>query len=183
MNIIRKARNLAEAAHSGQIRKYTGEPYINHPIAVAKMVCAAGLGSEAIAAALLHDVVEDTEYTISDIKKEFGYYIGDIVSWLTDVSKPSDGNRKVRKEIDRKHIAMAPAIAKSIKIADLIDNSASIVLRDPKFAKVYMAEKRALLEVLDDGEKTLLNRAKSIVDDYYAHNTALNGDAQTPGAR
>ena len=70
--LIRKAFDLALDAHSDQRRK-TGEPYIFHPIAVAKIVAyEIGLGSESIAAALLHDVVEDTEYTVNDIERLFG---------------------------------------------------------------------------------------------------------------
>jgi (p)ppGpp synthase/HD superfamily hydrolase len=168
MDIIERSLIFATRAHSWQFRKYTGEPYIHHPISVAKIVGSVGLGDTAISAALLHDVVEDTGHTIADINVMFGDDISDLVSWLTDVSKPSDGNRKVRKEKYRKHISIAPPLAKSIKLADLIDNSISIVSRDPKFAKVYMAEKRSFLEVLKDGNKVLFNHAKFIVDNYYS---------------
>ncbi|MFN0729441.1 RelA/SpoT family protein [Polaribacter gochangensis] len=85
--IIRSAFELAVEAHSDQRRK-TGEPYIYHPIAVAKIVAyEIGLGAISIAAALLHDVVEDTYYTIEDIERLFGQKIARIVSGLTKISR------------------------------------------------------------------------------------------------
>lgn len=85
--LIRKAFDLALDAHSEQRRK-TGEPYIFHPIAVAKTVAyEIGLGAASIAAALLHDVVEDTPYTIADIEQLFGESIAKIVSGLTKISR------------------------------------------------------------------------------------------------
>ncbi len=84
--LIRKAFNLAVDAHNEQRRK-TGEPYIYHPIAVAKIVAyEIGLGATSIAAALLHDVVEDTKYTVEDITQLFGESIARIVSGLTKIS-------------------------------------------------------------------------------------------------
>lgn len=71
---------------------------------------------------------------------------------LTYVRQPSDGNRAARKAIDRAHTAQESAEVKTIKLANLIDNSHCIVARDPDFAKVYLAEKAALLEVLGEGE-------------------------------
>jgi guanosine-3',5'-bis(diphosphate) 3'-pyrophosphohydrolase len=85
--LIRKAFDLALDAHSEQRRK-TGEPYIFHPIAVAKIVAyEIGLGAASIAAALLHDVVEDTPYTIDDIEQIFGESIAKVVSGLTKISR------------------------------------------------------------------------------------------------
>lgn len=162
--MIRAARNFAEKAHEGQTRKYTNEPYISHPVSVAMLVNDVESDSNMIAAALLHDVVEDTSLTIHDISKEFGNDIACLVDELTDISKPADGNRKARKEIDRMHTSKASDRAKTIKLADLIDNSKSIVEHDPKFAKVYIAEKKALLEVLTEGNILLFNLANRIVD-------------------
>lgn len=146
-----RALAFAKAAHESidQRRRYTNEPYIVHPIAVAEIVKTVKHTDEMIAAALLHDTVEDVE-TVSneDIYKEFGGEVADLVYWLTDQSKPSDGNRKVRKEIDRQHIAKAPAAAKLIKICDLIDNTRSIKEHDRDFWRVYRHEKLRLLEVL-----------------------------------
>ena len=85
-DLITKAFNFAKQAHKG-VRRLSGEPYIMHPIAVAKIVCSEiGLGSTSICAALLHDVVEDTEYTVEDIENMFGAKIAQIVDGLTKIS-------------------------------------------------------------------------------------------------
>ncbi|MEN8835512.1 MAG: HD domain-containing protein, partial [Polaribacter sp.] len=85
--LIRKAFDIAVDAHSKQRRK-TGEPYIFHPIAVAKIVAMEiGLGATSIAAALLHDVVEDTDYTLNDMEQLFGETITRIVNGLTKISR------------------------------------------------------------------------------------------------
>lgn len=83
---ITKAFNFAKQAHDG-VKRRSGEPYIMHPIAVAKIVCSEmGLGSTSICSALLHDVVEDTEYTVEDIRNMFGDKIAQIVDGLTKIS-------------------------------------------------------------------------------------------------
>ena len=86
VDIITRAFNFAKHAHKG-VRRNSGEPYILHPIAVARIVCEEiGLGSTSICAALLHDVVEDTEYTVEDISNLFGPKIAQIVDGLTKIS-------------------------------------------------------------------------------------------------
>ena len=85
-DLITKAFNFAKQAHKG-VRRLSGEPYIMHPIAVAQIVCSEiGLGSTSICSALLHDVVEDTEYTVEDISNMFGPKIAQIVDGLTKIS-------------------------------------------------------------------------------------------------
>ncbi len=157
-----RALAFAKTAHVsiGQTRKYTGEPYIVHPIAVAEIVRSVPHTPEMIAAAYLHDVVEDTPVTIEEIRAAFGDKVAELVDWLTDVSWPGDGNRRTRRELDLKHTAKAPPAAKTIKLADLIDNSLTIAKHDRRgFWPIYRAEKLALLEVLKDGDKTLWQRA------------------------
>ena len=86
IDLITKAFNFARQAHKG-VRRLSGEPYIMHPIAVAQIVCSEiGLGSTSICSALLHDVVEDTEYTVEDIENIFGAKIAQIVDGLTKIS-------------------------------------------------------------------------------------------------
>lgn len=164
--MIKKAMEFAMSAHEGQVRKYSGEPYIIHPANVAYILSEIYCDDNMIAAAWLHDTVEDTHVTISDIYREFGDDIANLVDDLTDISKPEDGNRSVRKQKELEHTACASERAKTIKLADLIDNTDSI-LEDPEFAKIYMAEKRELLKVLVKGDKYLYDKAKQIVDDYY----------------
>ena len=165
MNNVERARVFATAAHAavGQVRKYTFEPYIVHPTEVASIVATVPHTNEMLAAAYLHDTVEDTGVSIVDIQKEFGNEVASLVGWLTDVSKPEQGNRAVRKAIDREHTAMAPAAAQTVKLADLIANSRSILAHDPAFARVYLEEKRMLLEVLTRGDATLMAQARRIV--------------------
>jgi (p)ppGpp synthase/HD superfamily hydrolase len=154
---------FATAAHGDQKRKYTNDPYIVHPIAVAEIVKTVPHTDEMIAAALLHDVVEDTPITIDDIKNKFGDKVADLVGWLTDISRPEDGNRKTRKAIDRDHSARAPAEAQTIKVADLIHNTQSIEKYDPNFWKVYKEEKIKLLSVLTEADQTLVRIAQQQV--------------------
>ena len=165
MNMVERARVFATAAHSAvkQVRKYTGEPYWIHPQEVANIVASVPHTNEMLAAAWLHDTVEDTGVTTLDIQIEFGNEVASLVSWLTDMSKPEDGNRAVRKAIDREHTAQAPAAAQTVKLADLISNSRSIIAHDPAFAKIYLEEKRMLLEVLTRGDATLMAQARRIV--------------------
>jgi (p)ppGpp synthase/HD superfamily hydrolase len=165
MNTVERARVFATAAHAAvkQVRKYTFEPYIVHPTEVASIVASVPHTDEMLAAAWLHDTVEDTGVGIVDIHVEFGHEVAELVGWLTDVSRPQDGNRSVRKALDRDHIACAPAAAQTVKLADLIANTSSIMTHDPAFAQVYLAEKRMLLEVLTRGDATLMVRARSIV--------------------
>ena len=161
--LINKAKMLAGKAHEGQFRKYSGMPYIVHPIEVATIVQTVEHSDEMIAAALLHDVVEDTDYSFEDIAKEVSPEVADLVKGLTDVSSPQDGNRKVRKAIDKDHLAEQNAEVQTIKLADVISNSQDIKANDPKFAEVYIEEMKALLEVLTKGNKTLYAKAKEIV--------------------
>lgn len=164
-SVVAKARLFATAAHEavGQVRKYTGDPYIVHPEQVAEYVASVGGSAEQIAAAWLHDVLEDTKVTEATLRNEFGDEVTDLVVWLTNVSTPSDGNRKARKQKDLENLAKAPAEAQTIKLADLISNTPSIVKHDPKFAKTYLPEKKALLDVLTKGDKNLWNDAWALV--------------------
>jgi (p)ppGpp synthase/HD superfamily hydrolase len=164
--IERRAAEFAATAHAGQTRKYTGEPYIVHPRAVADIVRTVAHDEAMIAAALLHDVVEDCGVGLIEIQDAFGPDVAELVAWLTDVSIPSDGNRAARKAVDREHIAKAPARAQTIKLADLIDNTKTIVARDPNFAKVYCREKEALLDVLTLADPALIAIAKAQLEEY-----------------
>lgn len=157
------ARLWAAYWHRGQVRKYTAEPYVDHPAEVVALVRSVPHTDEMIAAAWLHDVVEDTEATLEDIADIFhDLSIMELVQQLTDKSKPEDGNRATRKTIDANHYAKACAAAKTIKLADVISNSKSILERDENFAKVYLPEKRFLLRFLHGGDPTLWAEADRI---------------------
>tara|TARA_A100001037_G_C15064121_1_gene596178 strand:- start:588 stop:1088 length:501 start_codon:yes stop_codon:yes gene_type:complete len=162
-NMVQRALAFATLAHGDQKRKYTGVPYIVHPIEVMEIVQSVPHDDAMLAAALLHDVVEDTDVTLEEVRSAFGDDVASLVDDLTDVSKPEDGNRKHRKAMDRDHSARSSARAQTVKLADLISNSADILENDPKFAKVFLAEKELLLEVLTKGDKSLHSRAASFV--------------------
>ena len=160
---VKRALHFASDAHKGQKRKYTGEDYIVHPIEVASLI--AHIGNEDMeCAALLHDVVEDTPVTLYKIYCEFGGIVSTLVDQLTE--RKIEGNRKIRKASELKRIATISPEAKTIKLADLISNSKSIVTHDPNFAKVYMKEKYELLQVLHEGDQVLYQRAYKIIKDY-----------------
>lgn len=162
------AGTFAAGAHLavGQVRKYTGEPYHLHCREVAQLVAAVpGVSVEAICAAYLHDTIEDTAVTAEAIEDIFGIGVAALVMEVTDVSRPEDGNRATRKAMDREHLADASPEGQTIKLADLISNTRSIVARDPEFARVYLAEKRALLGVLTKGDPGLYAQARQILID------------------
>jgi len=163
-NLIESAREFATKTHQriGHLRKYTKQPYHTHLEAVAKLVNSVSDDQEMIAAAWLHDAVEDTPATLDDIEKQFGRAVAELVEELTDVSKPGDGNRAKRKEIDRVHSAQASARAKTVKLADLIDNCKDISKNDARFARVYLTEMGALLKVLSEGDATLFKEASRL---------------------
>lgn len=165
--LIDHAYRMAKRWHGEQVRKYTGEPYVNHCVEVAQLVASVTECCHMISAALLHDVIEDCHATMQDLRdNQFGFGIDRLVLELTDISVPSDGNRKFRKALDRRYLSRASVQAKTIKLADLISNSKSIIEHDPKFAKTYMAEKELLLDVLREGDEKLYSQAVEIVEQY-----------------
>jgi len=163
-DLVARARAYATTAHKRieHRRKYSDQPYEVHLEAVAKLVASVSDDPETLAAAWLHDTVEDTPATLGDIEAEFGAAVAELVEELTDVSKPGDGNRARRKELDRQHLAQASARAKTVKLADLIDNCRDITRHDPRFARVYLAEMTALLDVLKEGDPSLMQQARRV---------------------
>lgn len=153
-----KILEYATSAHGEQKRKYTGDPYIVHPIAVAEIV--KGLdGDEAmIYAALLHDVLEDTPVTsnqlLSDlcdlgIPSDLAFDIHSLVVSLTDVYTKANFptlNRSTRKDLEADRLGRTSARSQLIKFADMQDNTSSITEHDPKFSEVYLREKKVLLD-------------------------------------
>lgn len=160
---IERAILFATRAHRNQKRKYTGEPYVTHPISVMEIVREVVHTEDMLIAALLHDTVEDTHVTLEDIRANFGDTVTNYVNGLTDVSRPEDGNRAERKAMDRAHTALQCPEVKTIKLADLIHNTACIEKHDPGFWAIYRAEKIALLEHLSQGDAGLFHRAQAQV--------------------
>ena len=164
-NLVERALAFAAEAHGriGQVRKYTGEPYINHPIEVMDIVKTASHYTDVmLAAALLHDTIEDTAVTRDDIEREFGSDVADMVMELTD--QCTEGNRAERKAAEAERLSTISAEAQTVKLADLISNSVSIIEHDPRFAKVYLREKVWILEVMTAGDSGLYARATAQLD-------------------
>lgn len=165
MDKIEQAKQMAHEAHDsiGQKRKYTGEPYWVHTDEVASIVQADKGDEDMIIAAHLHDIIEDVfpinpHYDLYLIASTFGDDVTRIVSELTDEYTRENYphmKRAQRKDMERRRIATISLAAKTVKLADLISNTKSIVLHDPDFAKTYLKEKSELLEVLKDGSPVL----------------------------
>jgi (p)ppGpp synthase/HD superfamily hydrolase len=148
---------FARQVHRDHVRKYTANPYTDHLAEVAGIVAAVVpplnlRAPEMIATAWLHDCVEDQAVSLADIKARFGAMVAEGVGALSDLET---GNRAERKAASRARLAAAPAWVQTIKCADLISNTASIVKHDPKFAKIYLAEKLALLTVMTAADRRL----------------------------
>jgi len=171
--LINWAVKFADAAHGDQVRKYSGERYIVHPIEVAKKVMtAAYYDIDMVVAAILHDVIEDTPYTETDLRaNEYGFSFNaiDLAVELTDVCPKDAGNRAFRKAQDCKRLATVSNKAKTVKLADIICNSKSIIREDPNLAKVWMVEMSNRLEVLVGGDEGLWNEAEGIVNEYFVN--------------
>ena len=165
-----RARAFAWGAHSGigQVRKYSDQPYAVHCADVVRIMLEFSetpITNVQIAAAWLHDVVEDTQVSLDTISLEFGSEVSAMVSDLTDVSRPSDGNRRARKNIDLEHSAHASAASQTVKLADLVSNAPSITEHDPGFARVWLREKASLLDVLTKGDPGLMARARAVLEE------------------
>lgn len=160
-----RALFFARQAHEaiGQVRKYTGEPYWLHPLSVARRVAEVSADEALIAAALLHDVVEDTPTPLERIEQLFGAAVARLVAEVTNVSRPGDGNRSRRKALDFAHIAKASPAGQTLKLADLLDNIVSVIERDRDFARVYLPEKAQLLNALTEGDPRLLRAAQAVL--------------------
>jgi (p)ppGpp synthase/HD superfamily hydrolase len=157
--LVRKAHAFAEKAHAGVFRKWSGEPYIRHPERVAARLAAMGFPAEVVAAAYLHDVVEDTPVSGPEIAAEFG---PEVAALVLEVTKPIvPGNRAARKAAFREHLAKASYFGASIKLSDELDNSSNVEELAPEFAAMYLPEMREELKVLSHGHPELVAELSS----------------------
>jgi (p)ppGpp synthase/HD superfamily hydrolase len=150
---------FAKAAHKGQFRKYTNEPYVTHPIRVAHAVMLHPIVAEdMIAAAFLHDVPEDTEFTIEQITNLFGQEVGTLVDELTNQSKATGLPRAERKSMDRERLKTVSKKAKIIKMLDRIDNLNEMHGAEYDFKKLYVGESLWLADSIGDADPALKKR-------------------------
>ena len=176
---VQHALDLCKDAHGDQKRQFILTPYYLHPLEVAEIVATTDIHKVysadeqdiMIAGALLHDVLEDTNCIDRDIMFQLGdsryaNSVTAVVKMCTEVSRPEDGNRARRKWIDKEHYANGDRMGQTIKVADMISNSYSIMAHQPDFAVVYMREKAELLDALVLADGKLRNVAWSILQNW-----------------
>ena len=166
VDIINKAFNFAKQAHKG-VRRLSGEPYIMHPIAVAQIVCGEiGLGSTSICAALLHDVVEDTDYTVEDISNIFGPKIALIVDGLTKISGGIFGDKASAQAESFKKLLLTMSDdirVILIKISDRLHNMRTLGSQQPN--KQYKIAGETLYIYAPLANRLGLNKIKEELED------------------
>lgn len=174
---------IVQLWHSDQRRKYSNEPYTNHLLAVATIVRENCDEPGLVEIALCHDLYEDTKFErwwMTPALQAIGYpkdlalFIEEGIFMLTDHfthEKYPGMNRQARKEAEAERLGNIRAEYQTVKYADLIDNTSSIVERDPGFAKIYMVEKRRVLHNMRIGHPVLRNRCEELIKDFF--------DAQT----
>ena len=118
--LVRDAYELLICTHADKRQKVNGHPYAEHPVLVATDVAGAGFAPEVIAAALLHDIVEDSEVTVEDVRNRFGERVAGLVEAMTDIAEVEDYER--RKEIHRRQVVAAGPEAEAIFAADKLNN-------------------------------------------------------------
>lgn len=169
IHLVNTAKVFSIAAHGaiGQKRKYTGEDYIVHPSAVVDILMRHihGVTAPMLAAAWLHDVVEDTKITREMLELCFGLEVADLVSGLTNVATEYDGNREVRRLKNLEFLKLQNEEVQTIKIADMMHNTASIVEHDKAFAKIYLREKVDLINALTKAPKFFREMAMNQVEE------------------
>jgi (p)ppGpp synthase/HD superfamily hydrolase len=167
--------DFADQAHGEQMRKFTPERYIVHPIRVMEICKEYTDDITILAAALLHDVLEDTpvtkekihEFLVKVIDKEDAVKTVTLVEELTDIYIKSDypqWNRRKRKAKEAERLGKTSADSQTVKYADIIDNSTEIVNHKTDFAHVYLFESKALLKRMTQGDQRLYQRALETVD-------------------
>jgi (p)ppGpp synthase/HD superfamily hydrolase len=165
MDLILRAARLANRLHAGQVRKYRPRPFIEHPGRVAsRLMLFEDAAPEEVAAAWLHDVLEDTSATSANLLAEGMPPV--TVRWVEELTNPSKSHphlrRAQRKEMDREHVPHMSREAKRIKLIDRADNLREMQGCDESFRSLYAAESvllAKLLEGVDDGLLEDLYRA------------------------
>jgi len=157
--LLRDAMEVAHIAHAGQVRKYTGAPYITHPAEVVGYVSIIGI-TYVQALGWVHDVLEDTDYPPAKIVEKFGEsFMVDLLS-LTDCEV---GNRAARVHGAGLRLQKASFFSQSTKCGDIVSNVRSIAVHDPKFGLTYCDEKEGHLHLMDKSHPYLRQMAYNAV--------------------
>lgn len=150
--LVLKAAGMALVVHHGQTRRNNKHPYVTHPNRVAREVSRMdGVTPQVVAAAFLHDVVEDTNITLEQVTETFGLDVAELVESLTNIShneEHKDKPRKERKRLDREFLRHAPRWAKVIKLVDRLDNLKEMSEDSEDFIKLYCDESRLLADAI-----------------------------------
>jgi (p)ppGpp synthase/HD superfamily hydrolase len=173
--VLQHILDFAATAHEGQQRKYTPEPFIAHPVRVMEMVRFYNDDICVLAAALLHDVLEDTEVSKAEMKHFLLTHLKPahadrtlkLVIELTDVYIKDDypqWNRRKRRSKEAERISKNSADAQTIKYADIIDNCINVSSHDADFAAVFLKECKNLLQYIKKGNKQLYDKAVATVE-------------------
>ena len=173
--ILDYIEHYADRCHGDQVRKYTGERYIGHPVRVMRTVQELNPNLPVLAAALLHDVLEDTAVSPAEMEKTLLKVMDPrqaestmkLVIELTDVFVKKSYprlNRRMRKEKEALRLSAVSREAQTIKYADIIDNVTDIVSQDADFAKVFVQEAKQLLTAMTSGDARLRKTALTLVD-------------------
>lgn len=174
--VLDRVRDFADRAHGSQKRKYTDEKYIVHPERVMKLCQEYTSKNAVLAAALLHDVLEDTDTSKEEIFEFLTDVMGygaaqktvQLVEQLTDVYEKKrypQWNRDKRKSMEAERLAKVSAEAQTIKYADIADNTQEIVEHDPGFSRRYLQECRVLLQKMTKGHSKLRYHALKLVEE------------------
>ena len=169
---VKQAVRFGMEAHEGQVRKYTREPYIYHPVEVGTILLQINpnASEDEVIACILHDTVEDCDVTVEDVRQAFGDSTAPIVEGLTDIYVPDGGktNRKKRKELEAKRLGNETKSVQMCKAADLISNTSSITQHDPGFALRYLEEKQMILNEMTKLEPEVKDYLQDLITDSQA---------------
>ena len=162
-----KAARFADKWHKGQVRKYTGLPYITHPFDVVCRMKPTYHTQRRLVIAWLHDVLEDTGCDFIELWSVFGYEVARDVLAITKDGRYNQLSRKERNEQYNIQLANAPYRVQYVKAFDIMSNCSDIVLHDPKFAKVYLFEKMETVYYLDKLAKGFRDHLLDYLDCQY----------------
>lgn len=173
--ILEQIRDFADHAHDTQMRKYSSERYIAHPVRVMNLCRIVSNELSVLACALLHDVLEDTPISEQELFDFLLPLLGNqsaaetlnLVKELTDVYVKRDYpklNRRARKAREAKRLKSISPLAQSIKYADILDNCLEIGLLDNDFAAVFLRECMHLLQVMDKGDSSIRKKAIKVIE-------------------
>lgn len=178
--VLGRVRGFAAKAHEGQVRKYSGEDFMEHPARVMELCREYTDKVTVLAAALLHDVLEDTDTTEREMLDFLTEAMGTVqarktlllVKELTDeYTKEAypQWNRDKRKYMESERLRRISGDAQTVKYADLIDNIPDMTDKDPEFARRYLQEARVLIDKMIKGNEKLRFRARKTVMHYLKH--------------